>query len=1036
MKRKQVLALLLAVAMTANMSMPAMAASVTPVYGSIYTHSEAVETITEEDLAAALSAAVKGNGDSAQSQNAEKEETVYVFTDASGKQKSMTVSNWLKNKDGADKLYDNSALQNIENVKGDETFTQNGEMVTWNAGGNDIYYQGTTDKQPPVQQKITYYYEGQEIAPEDLAGKTGKVTIHIDYENTEKYDDVYVPFTTMTGIIFSNDNVKNVSVDNGSVISEGKNTVVVGMAFPGLSDSLQGAKDDAEHLLDETEASQKSKDKLNDLEIPDSVEITLDATDFKMSTCMTMVFSGLFDDDEEIEEDHDSILKDMDEKIADLEKDGGDLADGAGQLSDGIGEAADGSNQLSDGAGQLSDGVKEYTDGVAKVNEGAGKLADGTGTLVKSMPTLTKGLKTYTDGVSEVDKGLGTLVDSLPDLTGGASALSSGLTQFGAGVSELEGGLGTLQQGTQQLTGNSKALNDGVAQLAGGASKLQSGIKNYTDGVNQLQAGTDQLLAENGLAALSEGAKTLRDGLTAYAGGVENAAGQISKGAQQMVDSAPGAKEKIEKIDEEGLSISTLAEGAKGVSDGAAGVKDAVDNNVKPAVSEIKDAAGDVSTESASQTGKEAGLKEAGQVDGGSAEIYGDVYDTVLGMLPEDLENREEIATAAANKAEEKVNNKLYSLAGEANGKIEAAAEEAANTAAAEVARDANGKLGGIKEKAAQLSADLGGVSDSLNTVSQGASGVHDGIVEIGDIVADISNLNAGLQQLSSGAGQLKEAADAVQKRSAQLQAGAEAVYQGIGADNKNPQTIWGGVTDLKAGFSQLTGENGENNADLNNGAAALAAGLSNDSQTQPGLKQAIAAYTAGVSEVDAGVQKLHEGSKTLNGSMQTILDGSKKLDEGAKALSTGAGTLKNGTAQLAKNNEMLTGGAKKLADGAKELSGGMTELKNGTQQLADNSGTLNDGVSTLSEGAKKLADGMSEISSGALELKDGCVKLNEEGVQKLANLYKTDVKSIDNRISLLKDAAKSYKTFSGTSNPENSRVKFIYKADSIEPNE
>ena len=113
MKRKQVLALLMAVAMTANMSMPALAAAPTPVYGSVYAHSEAVETITEEDLAAALSAAVKGNSDGEESGDAEKEETVYVFTDASGKQKSMTVSNWLKNKSGAEKLFDNSALQNI-----------------------------------------------------------------------------------------------------------------------------------------------------------------------------------------------------------------------------------------------------------------------------------------------------------------------------------------------------------------------------------------------------------------------------------------------------------------------------------------------------------------------------------------------------------------------------------------------------------------------------------------------------------------------------------------------------------------------------------------------------------------------------------------------------------------------------------------------------------------------------------------------------------------------------------------------------------
>ena len=1036
MKRKQVLALLMAVAMTANMSMPALAAAPTPVYGSVYAHSEAVETITEEDLAAALSAAVKGNSDGEESGDAEKEETVYVFTDASGKQKSMTVSNWLKNKSGADKLYDNSALQNIENVKGDETFTQNGEMLTWNAAGNDIYYQGTTDKQPPVLQKITYYYEGQEISPEDLAGKSGKVTIHIDYENTAKYDDVFVPFTAMTGIIFSNDNAKNVEVDNGSVISEGKNTVVVGMAFPGLSDSLQGAKDDAEHLLDETEASQRSRDKLDELEIPDSVEITLDAEDFKMNTCMTMVFSGLFDDDEEIEEEHESVLKDMDDKIAELEQDGGDLADGAGKLSDGIDEAADGSNQLSDGAGKLSDGVKEYTDGVAKANEGAGKLESGTGTLVKSLPTLTKGLKTYTDGVAQVDEGLGTLVDNLPDLTGGASALSSGLTQFGDGVSALTDGLGTLKAGSKQLTDNSQALNDGVSQLADGASQLQKGIKNYTFGVEILKAGTGELLAEENLPALSAGAKSLRDGLTGYAGGVSDAAEQISGGAQQMAGSAGDAQEAIEKINGAGESISTLAAGAESVSNGAAGVKSALDNAILPEVSQITKQAGNVSAESAYDAGKAAGIEAAGSVESGDAGIEEGVYSEILAMLPEDLENREEIARAAAGIAEEKATGKLGDLADEAKGKIETAAEEAAKAAADSVVGDANDKLEAIKESAGTLSEGLGGVSENLKAVSEGASGVHDGIVEIGDIVADLSNLNAGLQQLSGGAGQLKEAADAVQKRSAQLQAGAEAVYQGIGADNKNPQTIWGGVTDLKAGFSQLTGENGENNADLNNGAAALAAGLSNDSQTQPGLKQAIAAYTAGVSEVDAGVQKLHEGSKTLNGSMQTILDGSKKLDEGAKALSTGAGTLKNGTAQLAKNNEMLTGGAKKLADGAKELSGGMTELKNGTQQLADNSGTLNDGVSTLSEGAKKLADGMSEISSGALELKDGCVKLNEEGVQKLANLYKTDVKSIDNRISLLKDAAKSYKTFSGTSNPENSRVKFIYKADSIEPNE
>ena len=528
MKRKQVLALLLAVAMTANMSMPAFAAASAPVHGSIFWGSEETDTITEKDLAAALAAAA-GTGE--ESVGAEKEETVYVFTDASGKQKSMTVSSWLKNTTGADKLYDNSILQNIENVKGDESFTQNGDILTWNAAGNDIYYQGTTDKEPPVTQKITYYLDGKEIAPDDLAGKSGKVRIHIDYKNSEKYDEVFVPFTTMTGIIFSNDNVKNVEVDNGSVISEGKNTVVVGMAFPGLGDSLKGAKDSAEHLLEETEASEKSKDKLDELDIPDSVDITMDATDFKMSTCMTMVFSGLLDDDEDIDEEHDSFLKDMDEKIADLEKDGNDLADGAGELSDGINEAADGSNDLADGAGELADGIREYTDGVSQVNDGASQISDGTQTLVDGLPTLTKGLKDYTDGVAQADSGAGQLKD--------------GISQYTGGVTELNKGAGQLKEGAGQLT-------DSLPELTGG-------LKQYTDGVSDVDAGVDQLV--QGLPGLTNGTETLSGGLGKFSAGIDG----LTKGLIALHDGTP-EEGGLHQLAE---SSGDLVNGAEGLATGA-----------------------------------------------------------------------------------------------------------------------------------------------------------------------------------------------------------------------------------------------------------------------------------------------------------------------------------------------------------------------------------------------------------------------------------------------------------------------------------
>ena len=75
-----------------------------------------------------------------------KEETVYVNTDADGTVQEIIVSDWLKNSGGAGIVEDVSDLENIKNVKGNETFTQDGKSITWNTEDNDIYYQGTTDK--------------------------------------------------------------------------------------------------------------------------------------------------------------------------------------------------------------------------------------------------------------------------------------------------------------------------------------------------------------------------------------------------------------------------------------------------------------------------------------------------------------------------------------------------------------------------------------------------------------------------------------------------------------------------------------------------------------------------------------------------------------------------------------------------------------------------------------------------------------------------------------------------------------------------
>ena len=322
-----------------------------------------------------------------------KDETVYVISDAKGQSGKVIVEEWLKNRDGAATIEDVSDLNGITNIKGDETFTQNGEKLTWQANGNDIYYEGTTDKQVPISETVTYYLDGKEIEPEQLAGKSGKVTIRFDYENHEKTTiekdgksiEVYVPFTVMTGMIVSDD-FTNIEVTNGKVISDGKNNIVVGMAMPGLHESLQKEEGDFD----------------SDITFPDYVEVSADVENFSLEMTASVAMSGLLSD---------LNLSDVD--LTDLENSIDDLADGSEQLADGSKQIKDGLDTLKDsmstfksGASDLSSGIKDYTDGAKQLNDGLNTLNKSVGTLSTGAKTLNSSAKTIAAGVKTLDQAL------------------------------------------------------------------------------------------------------------------------------------------------------------------------------------------------------------------------------------------------------------------------------------------------------------------------------------------------------------------------------------------------------------------------------------------------------------------------------------------------------------------------------------------------------------------------------------------------------------------------------------------------------
>lgn len=314
-----------------------------------------------------------------------KDETVYVLAGADGTVQKIIVSDWIKNAMAADSLEDKTDLSDIENIKGDESFTLGGDnSCVWDAQGNDIYYQGNIEKELPVQMSVCYTLDGQAIAPEALAGQSGHVTIRFDYQNMQyeevlldgKTEKIYVPFTMLTGMLLDTEVFRNVTISNGKLINDGDRIAVVGIAFPGLQEDL---------------AISKEK-----LDIPDYVEISADVENFEMGMTMTLATTELFGaiDSDKLD------LHELSGAMTELTDAMNQLMDGSSQLYDGLctlleksGDLVSGINKLAEGAAQLKAGAESLDSGAARLQAGAAQLSSGLNTLNANSSSLNGGAR-------------------------------------------------------------------------------------------------------------------------------------------------------------------------------------------------------------------------------------------------------------------------------------------------------------------------------------------------------------------------------------------------------------------------------------------------------------------------------------------------------------------------------------------------------------------------------------------------------------------------------------------------------------------
>ena len=295
-----------------------------------------------------------------------KSETVYSKLNNDGSVKNTVVSEYLKNTD--EKINDKTDLKDVLNLNGTEKYTVEGSNIVWDAKGKDIYYQGKTDKELPVGLNISYKLNGKDITLDKLLGKKGRVEITLNYTNKDShnvlvngsYQKLYTPFIVTFGTMIKNENNSNITVSNGRVVSNGKSSIVVAIASPGLHDSL-------------------GIDSIKDF---DTITLSYDTTNFELSSMYSVVTSGLIkQDDLRVFDKLDGIYS----KVDTLSESSKKLVEGANKLKEGTSTVNAGIEKAYNGSKLLNDTL------TAKINEAKNSAAIDEQTIndIKSTATAT-----------------------------------------------------------------------------------------------------------------------------------------------------------------------------------------------------------------------------------------------------------------------------------------------------------------------------------------------------------------------------------------------------------------------------------------------------------------------------------------------------------------------------------------------------------------------------------------------------------------------------------------------------------------------
>lgn len=765
----------------------------------------------------------------------EKTETVYSVLNSDGSISDTIVSSWLHDEDGINNIKETLNLTDVKNIKSNEKPSKDGNTYTWNAKGNDVYYEGTGTKQLPVSVKLRYELDGQEMSAKDMEGKSGHLKLTISFTNN--YSEVkningksivIHPSYLAGGMLnMSTGNFTNVKCESGKIVNDGTNEMLAFANIPGLNETLRSA----------------GLDKVNNqLGISDDVTVEADVNNFDLG----------------------SIMVGMTNEI--------DLAselNGIGSVS----ELTDGIDQLIEADDQLIDGSKQLYDGTTQLKEQAAPLTGSS------------------DQVRQLSSGAIQLNDGVKALQTGLTAYTNGVDTLAAGSQQLYG----IPQGVSQIqTGVSGNLGQGKTNLLDGATQLNEGLKQLKAQVNAItpdQLETMQNQVSTSMKTL-EGMKTLLGSDVQTLTTLQTTLGDAVKTLDTLANSKTG--ELTQKIGAVMKDVATLkaqidndktiidshnqdiTKKVKDINDQIDTINSQISKAVNTANGNIDSAYSNANSEieSAAQNAEAAGntdlakqirdckLRDAQKVAAPTVENGMLLNHIDLG----ELKSFEKVDTTGLATDVKALNDKIHEIEGtlsDMNGQL--------NDAKILIMGEKLDGTAGLSGDVQNAINTLGKMNSMLDTYTADGSTMNFKELVTG-LQAAAKDLSAGSEGILGGIQQVNAGLTLLQKKS---EAGITQVAEGSKTLSSNNATLNGGASALSDATGTLAGQSGTFNemADgldtlgkafetLNDGAKQLYEG--NEQFKSEGLDQLKEKVDLGVGELET-LQSVMNEIKAMN---------------------------------------------------------------------------------------------------------------------------------------------------------------------------